>query len=280
MSTAKLDHIGYWSEVKLEIVRDYARAYSQILSAQKNPSLYHIYIDGFAGRGLHLSKRTGEYVAGSPLNALNISPPFREFHFVDLDGSKVKQLRDVASERRDVYVHEKDCNEVLLKEVFPRVCYENYRRGLCLLDPYGLHLNWEVIHSAGQMKSLEIFLNFPVMDMNMNVLWHDRSRVDTRQAERMDAYWGDRSWEKAAYTKRRDLFDELEEKADNEDVAEAFRARLKDVAGFAHVLPPMPMRNTRGATVYYLFFASHKPAAEKIVSDIFTRYKKRGLKHG
>jgi len=37
----------------------------------------------------------------------------------------------------------------------------------------------------------------------------------------------------------------------------------------------MPMHNTRGATVYYLFFASQKPVAENIVRDIFNKYRQR-----
>jgi hypothetical protein len=36
-STLKLDEIGRWSEVKLDIIREYAAAYSTILSAQKSP---------------------------------------------------------------------------------------------------------------------------------------------------------------------------------------------------------------------------------------------------
>ena len=42
-----------------------------------------------------------------------------------------------------------------------------------------------------------------------------------------------------------------------------------------HVPEPLPMKNTQGAIVYYLFFASHKPAAAGIVKDIFAKYRKR-----
>ena len=55
----KYDRIGYWSEVKLAIIREYAAAYSQILAAQ--PEIRrHVYIDAFAdeeraGRGCLLS---------------------------------------------------------------------------------------------------------------------------------------------------------------------------------------------------------------------------------
>lgn len=70
----QFDHIGYWSEVKLEIVRRYAEAYSRILAAQTNPRLCHVYIDGFSGPGVHVSKTSGEFVLGSPLNALLVQP--------------------------------------------------------------------------------------------------------------------------------------------------------------------------------------------------------------
>jgi hypothetical protein len=42
-----------------------------------------------------------------------------------------------------------------------------------LLDPYGLHLNWEVIQAAGNMKSIDLFVNFPIMDINRNALWRN-----------------------------------------------------------------------------------------------------------
>ena len=45
---------------------------------------------------------------------------------------------------------------------------------------------------------------------------------------------------------------------------------------FAKVPKPIPMRNSKGAIVYYLFFASKKDAAEQIVIDIFKKYENRG----
>jgi len=268
------DKIGYWSEIKLEIVRKYAKAYSLILNAE--PRLTHVYIDAFAGAGMHVAKSTGKFVPGSPLNALEVLPPFKEYHFIDLEGAKIKSLRELASARDNVHLYHGDCNEILLNTVFPGVKWEDYRRALCLLDPYGLHLNWEVIEKAGEMGSIEIFLNFPIADMNRNVLRRDPGNVDPGQIARMNAYWGDDSWRKAAYTTTRNLFD-LEEKESNDTVAKAFQVRLREAGGFAYVPDPMPMRNSTGATVYYLFFASQKPVAQKIVSDIFGKYRNRGV---
>ena len=271
----KFDQIGNWSEIKLSIIKDYAAAYSAILTARKNPSLYHIYIDAFAGAGAHISKETGEFVPGSPVNALHVTPPFREYHLIDLDSKKIAQLCQLVGARSDVKVYEGDCNRILLDDVFPKVLFENYRRGLCLLDPYGLHLNWEVIKKAGEMKSIDMFLNFPVADMNRNVLWRNPDAVDAEDVGRMTAFWGDESWRETAYSTDRNLYG-YPEKEDNETVAEGFRKRLQKVAGFKHVPRPLPMRNSKGAIVYYLFFASQKPVASDIVEDIFCKYRQEG----
>lgn len=270
----EFDEIGYWSEVKLDIVRDYARAYSQILAARTNPNFHHIYVDAFAGAGVHISRETREFVPGSPLNALMIEPPFSEYHFIELDQARVEILHQIAGERTNVHVHVGDCNLVLLEHIFPNLKWEQYRRALCLLDPYGLDLDWSVIHTAGTLKTVEIFLNFPVMDMNRNVLWKKPELVPPEQVERMTRFWGDETWRTVAYITTGNLFG-FEEKTENETIAEAFRQRLLTVAGFGHVPKPMPMRNRNGAVVYYLFFASPKPVAEKIVENIFKKYANR-----
>src|ERR1700757_3124374 len=100
----KFDEIGYWSEIKLDIVRDYASAYSQILTAQRKPALHHVYIDAFAGAGVHISKTTREYISGSPTNALLVQPPFREYHLIDIDRQKVELLRELVKNRSDVHI--------------------------------------------------------------------------------------------------------------------------------------------------------------------------------
>jgi len=276
MSNVRLDEIGYWSEVKLDIIKEYAEAYSVIMNAQLNIQQY-LYIDGFAGAGVHISKRTKEYLPGSPLNALNVEPPFKEFHFIDLDGGRADVLRKLCVDYSNVKVYEGDCNDLLLQKIFPLAKYSDYRRALCLLDPYGLHLKWEVVFKAGQMKSIEIFLNFPVMDMNMNVFRRKPQKVDKSQLARMNAFWGDESWRNVAYKKTKGLFGDMEEKATIKKVVKAYQNRLKEVAGFAYVPDPIPMRNLTGSVLYYLFFASPNKTGAKIVKDIFNKYKDRGV---
>lgn len=189
--------IGEWSEAKLEIVRDHGKAYSAILNNQRGFS--HAYIDAFAGAGTHVSKTTGELVPGSPLNALSISPSFADYFFIDINGRKVDALQREVGERPDVHIYQGDCNDLLLERVFPQVRYEDFRRALCLLDPWGLHLDWRVIETAGQMKSVEIFLNFPMLDANRNALAVDPSRAKPEQVARLTRFWGDESWRDVVY---------------------------------------------------------------------------------
>jgi three-Cys-motif partner protein len=280
MDTSKFDEIGYWSEIKLDIIREYAVAYSKILSAQTKPSFYHIYIDTFSGAGVNISRNTGDFVLGSPLNALSVEPPFREYHLIDIKKEKIESLDHLIGDREDVFLYQGDCNEIIQEKIIPKVRYGDYRRALCILDPYGLHLDWDVVYKIGQERSIEIFLNFPVADINRNVLWRDVSKVSDLQIERMNKFWGDTSWENVAYvdSRQKHLFgNEIKEKARNETIAEAYRHRLKEVAGFKYVPEPIAMKNSQNAIIYYLFFASPKPVAANIVKSIFGKYKKRAI---
>ena len=67
----------------------------------------------------------------------------------------------------------------------------------------------------------------------------------------------------------------FEEKTTNERLAGAFRHRLGSTAGFAYVPEPIAMKNSKGAVVYYLYFASQKPVAERIVQGLFDKYRDR-----
>jgi hypothetical protein len=78
------------------------------------------------------------------------------------------------------------------------------------------------------MGSIDIFLNFPVADINRNVLWKNPDGVSRLQIERMNIFWGDASWRNIAYTEsaQMQLFgNSSEEKASNEVIAEAFKEK-------------------------------------------------------
>ena len=92
----------------------------------------------------------------------------------------------------------------------------------------------------------------------------------------MNSFWGDDSWEEVSYTKQQGLFEEIEEKTGIKAVESAsVKGSRKSVFGF--VPEPIPMRNTKGAIIYYLFFASPNETGGKIVKEIFDKYRDKGI---
>jgi three-Cys-motif partner protein len=272
----KFDEIGRWSELKLEIVEKYGAAYRTAFAGPKGRSLKKYYIDAFSGAGVHLEKNTGRQIEGSPARALRVQPPFDRFYFIDMNPEKTAYLKKMCGTRDDVDIITQDASLYLTKKLLPTIQFEKFNRALCLLDPYGLHLDWEVMHKAGQSRAVDMFLSFPVMDINRNAIWKNPEQVPQDGIDRMDRFWGDNSWRRAAYavSPQYDLFSEPDRvKQDNSAIVTAFRERLKKVAGFSFVPEPLPMKNSNNAVIYYLFLASAKPVAEKIIAEIFSKYR-------
>jgi three-Cys-motif partner protein len=272
----KFDEIGYWSELKLEIVEKYGSAYTSAFL--NSPNLKKYYIDGFSGAGAHVSKATKAQVEGSPARALKVTPKFDGFHFIDMNPRKTSFLQTLCEGRSDVQIHTGDSSKFLINTLLPTIQFKSFNRALCLLDPYGLHMDWEVMRLAGQSQAIDMFLNFPVMDMNRNAIWRQPEQVSKESIQRMNRFWGDESWRIAAYTDtgQSNLFGFGPDmvKQPNDAIVAAFMKRLKDVAGFRFVAEPLPMRNSNKAVVYYLFFACRNPVAERIITSIFNKYRR------
>jgi len=278
----KLDEIGIWSEIKLKIVKEYASAFTTIMK-RKEWCKGYVYIDAFAGAGIHISRKTREFIPGSPLNALEIKNPFTEYHYIDIDKQKIEILASVTQDQQNVHIYPEDCNEALTKKIFPALKWETKKRALCILDPYGLHLHWETILQAAKLKTAEIFLNFPLMDMNRNVLHKDLLPSDEEQIKRMNRFCGTEEWQEILYKEdnQMNLFGDtyrIKVVDSNAKLGDWFKKeRLQKAAGFKFVPEPMLMRNSKGGPLYFLFFASHDETGKKIVTEIFDKYRKKYL---
>jgi three-Cys-motif partner protein len=159
VSSIQFDEIGSWSELKLEIVEKYGAAYTTALSNARN--LRKLYIDGYSGAGVHVARRTGAQVEGSPAGVLKLSPPFDGFYFIDMDTTRTAHLQTLCQGRSDVVILTGDANVKLTKEVLPKIHFRKFNRALCLLDPYGLHLDWESYTWPGNRRLLICSSIFP-----------------------------------------------------------------------------------------------------------------------
>jgi three-Cys-motif partner protein len=133
--------------------------------------------------------------------------------------------------------------------------------------------------TAAQQRTTEIFLNFPLMDMNRNVLHKDLLSAEPDQIERMNKFCGTDEWQKILYKYGQlGLFGDIDRiKIVNSNIklGEWFkRERLQKTAGFKFVPEPMLMRNSKGGPLFFLFFASHNETGKKIVTDIFNKHRK------
>ncbi|MFC1553436.1 three-Cys-motif partner protein TcmP [candidate division KSB1 bacterium] len=164
-------------------------------------------MDGFAGAGIHISKETGEYIKGSPLIAMDTEIPFIGYYLVENDTGKCNFLKKLIGEKNNVYLINDDCNVILESNIFPNIKYNQFRRSLCLLDPYGLELEWEVIQKAAEMSTIETLINFPIMSINRNCVRKDFNKVTDKNKEKMTNFWGDDSWIESLYPEiENDLF--------------------------------------------------------------------------
>lgn len=179
-------------------------------------------------------------------------------------------------------VHVGDSNEILPDQILPTMTYDSFRKGLLFLDPYGLHLDWRVVEAAGKTDCVDVLINFPVMDINRNALRRDVSAVDATQVERMNRFYGaDESvWREVAYEEEKTLFDWsfIKKKPGNEPIVEAYRARLKEVAGFKYVSQPLAMINEQGAPIFYLIGASQAKPGLKVFNGVFQKWRKKGVR--
>jgi three-Cys-motif partner protein len=253
----KLDKIGVWSEIKLDIIKEYASAFTTIMKSKAWCKGY-VYIDAFAGPGIHISRRTGEFILGSPLNALEIVNPFTEYHYIDIDKEKAETLNRMTGDRTNVNIYQEDCNEILTEKILPSLPYENYKRALCILDPYGLHLNWKTIMTAAQQRTTGFFLNFPLMDMNRNVLHKELFSAEPDQIERMNRFCGTHEWQEILYKEdnQMNLFGDtyrVKVVDSNAKLGNWFKKeRLQKAAGFEFVPEPLLMRNSKAGPLFLL----------------------------
>jgi three-Cys-motif partner protein len=276
MAAQNRREIGAWGPIKNEIIEKYAKSYTTILS--KKSWCTTMYVDVFAGSPFNTLRRTGELVPGSAQRSLNVTPPFDQYLFVDADQTKVADLHEMVRGRAGARVVHGDGNEVLRRDVIPRLETNRKLRSLILLDPYGLDLEWHVVERLGKTTRAEIILNFPIMDINRNAVHRTADTIQDKSMHRMTRWWGDDSWRTSFFEPdhQLNLFgDPARERkvVDNDGIVAAYCSRLRQRAGFKFVAAPFPVVNSKNATLYYLVFATPQPVASDIMRQILSKYR-------
>ena len=83
------EEIGDWGQEKYQLLNLYVQLFS---ASMKSKWDCRVYIDLFAGSGRSRVKETTRIVAGSPLIALDVDPPFDHYIFCEKNTEKVQAL--------------------------------------------------------------------------------------------------------------------------------------------------------------------------------------------
>lgn len=150
--------VGPWSREKHWFLRRYVDAFTAAMN-KKNWSGLH-YIDLFAGAGIEMIEGTSELDWGSPLIAAQAAPPFTRLHLCELDRAKFDALSQRLVNFRapgDQLVCG-DANEKvaeIVKAIPPKSL------SLAFLDPFGLHLDYEMTLSPLSSIRADLIIFFP-----------------------------------------------------------------------------------------------------------------------
>lgn len=200
---------GRWTEVKLSILRDYLNFYTKAL---KNQSFDLIYIDAFAGTGEREQKVDAAPIfneeeeiqikAGSVRIALETTPPFTSYHFIEKKLSHFERLKQVIAEPKykdlKINVYQGDANEKL-QEIISQQFQQKNKRAVLFLDPYGLSVEWKVLEAINSTQRVDVWFLFSLSGLYRNASL-DFEKIEDYKKECINQIFGSAEWQRIFYT--------------------------------------------------------------------------------
>ncbi|HVX25209.1 MAG TPA: three-Cys-motif partner protein TcmP [Parafilimonas sp.] len=272
---------GDWTERKIEIVVEYAKAYLTIMN--KYPQFKCLYFDGFAGSGniYQDNKIEIDVIKGVAIRILEIDSPksFDRYYFVELNEKNKSELEQLINNKFPDKIKNvvcDDCNNKLISMSQFLSKNKNYRT-LAFIDPYGMSLKWS---SVAVLKGLGIDLWILVPSgIGMNRLLKNNGDISEAWLHRLELSLGLSGDEIKKYfyksTTVQTLFGEetFTNKETNaiQKAGELYKKRLNEV--FKYVSQPLELKNSTGSMMYHFMMASNNSAAFSIANDIIKKYR-------
>jgi three-Cys-motif partner protein len=211
-----LDRGGRWSIEKLDMLTEYARAYSVVMNAQKTTANVrgvawlhaYYYIDAFAGPGVALSKSDSEvsnFLKGSSMRVLEIEPKFDHMWLIDRNPARASRLGrlilDQGAERsRFTIMGGQDANTYIPQLVHG---FRMDDRALVFLDPYGLQVEWATVAELASSRQVDVLINFSLMGVIRNL--RRTGGPDHRVRRLMERVMKSTDWDRRPLYAARDL---------------------------------------------------------------------------
>ena len=268
---------GYWTQLKLAMLRDYL---TQFVVASQTPS-ERIYLDAFAGEGHGRDRLTGAEFRGSARIALDVGggTGFTRFRYFEL-GPKASELESAlraAYPDRDIKVHSGDCNDSI-PQALAELTQFNWAPTFAFVDPDGMEVAWETVvaladHKRGYRAAtsskpeykVEIWMLFPSAGI-MRTLALDADTLPDRDVARASRLFGTEQW-RPIYELRRS--GQIAAKQAREEYVNLMRWRLEQDLGYRYT-HPFELCNTTGTPLYHMILATDNDAGTRIMSAIYT----------
>jgi three-Cys-motif partner protein len=277
---------GLWTQKKLECLSKYLTAYSRIFD--KNPRAAHFqttYLDAFAGTGQMPSadipllelpevlEAVENYRKGSVLRALEVQPGFDHYIFIERDGFRYRELKQIAEKfpGRDIKVENANANDYLANWCNT---LKKTSRAVIFLDPFGMSVEWTTIELIAKTEAVDLWVLFPLFAVNRMLVRDQKPPESWKQ--RLTMILGTSDWEEEFYTTEEiaSLFEETTTRvakvADHKKIGEFFVRRLREI--FVAAAEPLVLKNSKNSPLYlFCFAAGNKPGATtglKIAKDI------------
>ena len=233
---------GSWSKDKLHFVSYFSSLFNV---GMKNRWSKRIYVDLFAGPGICIDRKTGAEFSGSPIEALECPVPFTHLFFNDLEKKFTDALRERQKRRQpkaNVEYLNLDCNQAA-RQIAKQI--PNGSLTLAFIDPWNYELTFDGLSQLGQRPSTDLIVTFHTTAIKRNA--HQKIAA-------VDEFFGDRNW--------RNLYEQSQgdkSRPPTLTLIDMFRGRLRKRLGYTQFGDPMCIRNSRGAPIFYLLFASKHP---------------------
>lgn len=272
---------GDWSDEKLAALGAYLTSYGQALS--KAP-FERIYIDAFAGAGIRkevqgsdedlftemLPEEDAGYRHGSPLIALGIEPSFQRFVFIEQDAGSLGKLQAQVAKNFPGKLGISDFLHGDANDILQGLAGESWktRRAVAFLDPFALHVKWKTIELIARTQAIDMWLLFPAMAVNR--MLPKSGVVPEKWASKLTSTFGSAEWKDYFYETEQDMFgEETVTKLPKvfEKLSDFITMRLGTVFEKANT-KPLVLRNSTGAPLFLLCFASGNPRGAPIAVRI------------
>lgn len=237
---------GPWAKEKLSYLSRYMDILTTGMKARWDRL---VFIDLMAGPGMCVDEKAREEFPGSPLLALRTKYPFKAVYLVESHARCHAALTArVAAEGRAhsaVIIHG-DANELATIDRLRRECAHSL--ALAFVDLIGQEVSFETICRLTEDRSVDLLFSFPEMDLKRNT-WNV-SDIE-REAHRWTRFFGTEEY--------RPIVRSFQPHEAVEHLRALYVRQLESIGYTYHEFAALPMRNSKGRSMYRPLFASKHP---------------------